>query len=50
MEYSRQYKDHTVAKYSVDGKWIYVVWKDKERLHQCDSYDDAKRWIDGAAN
>ena len=46
MEYYRVYGGYTVAKYLVQGKWIYVVWKDKDRLYQCDSYADAKEWID----
>jgi len=49
IEYFRDYKEHRVAKYSVQGKWVYVVWMDKDRLYQCDSYTQAKEWIDGAA-
>ena len=45
MDYYREYKGHIVAKYSVAGEWIYVVWLDKERLFQCDSFLKAKDWI-----
>ena len=50
MEYYRAYGGYTVAKYSVQGVWVYVVWNsNKDRMYQCDSYADAKEWIDGAA-
>ena len=49
MEYYRVYGGYTVAKYSVEGVWVYVVWMDKDRMYQCDSYADAKEWIDGSA-
>jgi hypothetical protein len=48
MEYFRDYQNYRVAKYSVSGQWIYVVWKDGNRLFQCESYNEAKEWIDGA--
>jgi len=49
MEYYREYKGHIVAKYGMGmGKWIYVVWNIKERLFQCESFNEAKEWIDGA--
>jgi hypothetical protein len=46
MEYYKTYGGYTVAKYSVEGVWVYVVWMDKDRMYQCDSYAEAKEWID----